>query len=330
MLEKTLKFALVGNVISSQTQKLEVPSIKPDHPFVSLVKGVHGVELKLFSLMFDSFDSKKNFSKKLFFENFRKYWNEAEGNSFLVKNLLNFEKYYESKGNSDKVFFYNLTSCETLFRVSAIGLLRNCFDHSELEKILFDTIRCTLLTHTSPMALIGSVLISLSTSYIFRNGELKDLLDFLIDNIPKSDFVKAALYEEILEEFRENSFFEYYEFMRNISISQIKCGDLKLNDVGKSRDLRTLLRIDKFVISNVIKALLIVPDIRDYYEIVENILSNIYVTEFFSTFSSLLYGILNHGDEDIDRFSDAIEGNLILKNFLEDLTRKVKNLLRES
>lgn len=328
MLEKILKSTLVGNVISIQTKKLETLIIKPDYPFIFLEKGMPGIELKLFALMFDSFDSRKNFSEKLFFENLREYKDDLEKNSLAIKNLLNFEKCYESGKITNEMmsFYYNLTSCETLFRVSTIGLLRSCFNHDELEKILFDTIRCTSLTHASPIALVGSILISLSASYIFRNGELKNLLDFLIANIPNSDFVKAALYGRFFKRFYKTDFFEHYDFMRNILIAQLR-SEYPQMSIKKSKNSRIFSRDEKLIVSNVIKALTIVQNIGDYYEIIENILSSAFSTEFFSTFLGFTYGLMNREAEDIERFDNVVEDNSILRDFLESLILKVEKIL---
>ncbi|MDN5338744.1 MAG: hypothetical protein PWQ20_1814 [Thermotogaceae bacterium] len=274
MLDRILKFAVVGNVISTATQRLKVPFIKPDHPIEAVSKGNVGIEMMLFDLYFDSFDEEKKFSDQIFIENTTK-------NGISLKNSASL-------------------SCQTLFRLCAVGLRRNCFVEEEFEKLVQESITFTRITHRSSKAILNGILISTAVSYILEKRETENLMDFLIDNVLNKELVR-------LDEISRKMIIMY----------------LKNNEKSNFENILEHLKRNKNIVSNFSCTFKILPFIDNYFQIVEKVHSNFYTTEFFSTFLSLIYGILNPNDKDIDKFDEIIEKNEGLKKFLDNLSDKV-------
>jgi len=306
MLSKILKFVVIGNVISVKTHRLKVPFLKQDHPFACVAEGNVGTELKLFDLFFDSLDRENRFSNSLFIENLRKC-----------------EIVIGSNIRSD--YYRNLTTCEGLFRLSALGFIRNCFDKNEFERLIQESFSLVLMTHGSPVALISGLLIASSVSYILRNGDLKHLQNFLVENILNHRFLGDFLNERFDgENEKEYIFKDLNDVIRNAVLHLKNSLEVKNNDI---EEILMYLKENKCVISNFTCALNILPLLNDYLQMAEYILSNFYVTEFFSTFLSLLYGIVNTEDNNIAIFDEPLEKNEQLKDFLNGLNKKMDSLV---
>ena len=106
----------------------------------------------------------------------------------LMKGTKWYENFYEGRIN-----YVETGANGCAMRILPIGIVNDCLDKIGKARLVEDTLRNSIITHGHPRAHVSAILLAMSYSYIFRDGNLSELIDFLIDEFPNIDTIKKYL-----------------------------------------------------------------------------------------------------------------------------------------
>ena len=128
-----------------------------------------------------------------------------------VESLMDGKRWYENFYEG-RINYVETGANGCAMRILPIGLINDCFDETGKLRLVEDTLKNSIITHGHPRAHISAILISLCYSYVFRNGNLGELVDFILDELPDFQRIEKILPEHWLERWNELAFDKTREY----------------------------------------------------------------------------------------------------------------------